>query len=522
MRTGVPLVLVGCCLLIASFSFPINDEGGAALYLHKFGYLEDNGYRVGALVGPETISSAIKDFQRFAGINQTGTLDNDTLTMMNTPRCGVKDKIGSSAFARRRKRYALQGSKWRTTDLTYQILKYPAKLKDRTKVEKEIARAFKVWSDVSTLSFQEKKTGRANIIISFERRDHGDGDPFDGPGKTLAHAFFPQFGGDAHFDDEEKWTVSGMTGTNLFQVAAHEFGHSLGLSHSDIKEALMAPYYRGFQPILELDNDDVEAIQSLYGSSYQPTPTDEDIPPGPPPDISDAPDLCQDARIDTVTRTQNGSTYVFKGQFYWKILPDAIADGYPRKIVDDWRGLEGNLDASLTWSNGKTFFFKGGRYWRFTNRNMDSGYPKLLSRGFEGIPDMLDAAFVWSGNGKTYFFKGDKYWRYDSNNDPPVSDSYPKPISNWNGLPNSLDAAFQWENSRTYFFKGNQYYRFNDVNFQVDTSDPPFPRSTSVWWFECKSISHKDDSIETSTHLQEIVVRDNNTVIRIDSNSGNL
>ncbi|GIZ00638.1 stromelysin-1 [Caerostris extrusa] len=483
MRTGVPLVLVGCCLLIASFSFPINDEGGAALYLHKFGYLEDNGYRVGALVGPETISSAIKDFQRFAGINQTGTLDNDTLTMMNTPRCGVKDKIGSSAFARRRKRYAF-ASKWRTTDLTYRILKYPAKLKDRTKVEKEIARAFKVWSDVSTLSFQEKKSGRANIIISFERRDHGDGDPFDGPGKTLAHAFFPQFGGDAHFDDEEKWTVSEMTGTNLFQVAAHEFGHSLGLSHSDIKEALMAPYYRGFQPILELDNDDVEAIQSLYGSSYQPTPTDEDIPPGPPPDISDAPDLCQDARIDTVTRTQNGSTYVFKGQFYWKILPDAIADGYPRKIVDDWRGLEGNLDASLTWSNGKTFFL----------RNMDSGYPKLLSRGFEGIPDMLDAAFVWSGNGKTYFLK----------------------VINTGAMTAIMILL------RTYFFKGNQYYRFNDVNFQVDTSDPPFPRSTSVWWFECKSISHKDDSIETSTHLQEIVVRDNNTVIRIDSNSGNL
>ncbi|PRD22544.1 UNVERIFIED_CONTAM: Matrix metalloproteinase-16 [Trichonephila clavipes] len=158
--------------------------------------------------------------------------------------------------------------------------------------------------------------------------------------------------------------------------------------------------------------------------------------------------------------------YEQRSDFYWKILQDAIADGYPRKISDDWGGLEGNLDASLTWTNGKTYFFKGGRYWRFTNKEMDTGYPKLLSRGFEGIPDMLDAAFVWSGNGKTYFFKGDKYWRYDSNNDPPVSDQYPKPISNWNGLPSDIDAAFQWENSRTYFFKGDKYYRFNDVNFR--------------------------------------------------------
>ncbi|GFV19476.1 matrix metalloproteinase-16 [Trichonephila clavipes] len=83
--------------------------------------------------------------ERLEAIRITSVLDNDTLGMMNTPRCGVKDKIGHSSYARR-KRYALQGSKWRKTDLTYRISKYPQKLKNKSKIDKEIARAFKVSS----------------------------------------------------------------------------------------------------------------------------------------------------------------------------------------------------------------------------------------------------------------------------------------------------------------------------------------------------------------------------------------
>ena len=91
----------------------------------------------------------------------------------------------------------------------------------------------------------------------------------------------------------------------------------------------------------------------------------------------------------------------------------------------------------------------------------------MISKGFDGIPDDLDAAFVWSGNGKIYFFKGREYWRFDPDQRPPVRSSYPRPISNWEGIPDNIDDALQYQNGFTYFFKKGDYYRFDDRTFQV-------------------------------------------------------
>lgn len=459
----------------------ITGTTSALMYLTRFGYMDpaSTNPNSGALLSAESVEKSIMDFQAFAGLNQTGQLDAVTVKMMNTPRCGVKDRVGFGSEARR-KRYALQGSRWRVRDITYRITKYPKALL-KLDVDREIAGAFKVWSDVTNLNFKPVTGGKVHIEIRFERGEHGDGDPFDGPGGTLAHAYFPIYGGDAHFDDTETWTINSYKGTNLFQVASHEFGHSLGLSHSDVQTALMAPFYRGYQRTFKLDADDTSAIQALYGEKeVRPTPATV-----PPTASSSGGALCTDGSIDAIVTMSDKETYVFKGSQYWKLTDNGVASEYPRSISSDWGSLPSNLDAAFTWTNGKTYFFKGGRYWRFTDLEMDSGYPKDISKGFAGIPDNIGAAFVWSGNGKIYFFKGGNYWRFDPSQRPPVKRSYPKPVSNWEGLPSGIDDALQYSNGYTYFFKNGQYYRFNDRAFRVDTATPDFPRPVGYWWFGC-------------------------------------
>lgn len=159
-----------------------------------------------------------------------------------------------------------EASRWDRTDLTWRIGSFFDSLDEAGQID-AADRAFQLWADASNLTFTQMTTGSADITIDFVAGEHGDDFPFDGPGDVLGHAFFPGSGnpGQIHLCNQEQWALSAGEGQfDLFTGLVHEIGHALGLEHSLDDDAVMAPNY--MEGISELDEDDVEAVQRLYGS----------------------------------------------------------------------------------------------------------------------------------------------------------------------------------------------------------------------------------------------------------------
>lgn len=229
--------------------------------LSRFGYLNDKGIEIGHFC--ECTQSAIRRFQRFHGLKVDGKAGKNTKSALMQPRCGLPDEISESAS------FVLRGCQYHTTQLTYAFENDSQDLP--AEQSRQIVRdAFLEWERVSPLRFtQVLPSGNPTFRIAWRFGDHGDGDPFDGVGNVIAHAFFPPpcggtFAGSLHFDESEKFSSTANAGIHLGAVALHEIGHLLGLGHSRNRKAIMFPTYAASR--LSLEKDDVEGIQQLYGA----------------------------------------------------------------------------------------------------------------------------------------------------------------------------------------------------------------------------------------------------------------
>src|SRR5204862_8323887 len=119
---------------------------------------------------------------------------------------------GPTAAAGRVGEYAQVGLGWPADAAGVVALKYVFETltskADSNSVRGEIERAFREWMKYANLGISAGTAGDAarTIAIKFAAGSHGDGYPFDGPGKVLAHTFYPAplnpepLAGDMHLD----------------------------------------------------------------------------------------------------------------------------------------------------------------------------------------------------------------------------------------------------------------------------------------------------------------------------------
>ncbi|XP_074535911.1 matrix metalloproteinase-20 [Halichoeres trimaculatus] len=398
-----------------------------------------------------SFTSKLKEMQTFFGLNTSGALDSDTLKLMSSPRCGVPDVEEYSH---------IHGTRWNKNVITYSIGTYTRDL-PRNTVDSLIDSAFSVWAQASGLTFVRSHTHNADIMVKFVTYEHGDLYPFDGPRGTLAHAFGPGMGvgGDTHFDDDEDWTA-GETGFDLFAVAAHEFGHALGLKHSRNPKSLMYPTYKSPRPANILSSEDVANINALYG------PVRDRADPLSRYGWSSRllprlmKNTCElDLTFDAVS-TLGDATFFFRGRYLW-IKHNEQYDVKEGPITNFMPKIETSIDAAFWVPRRSTaYLIYESMFWTVRG-SLVRGKPRPLSHfGFPAWVQDVDAAVHIVKTGRTLFFMHDIYWSFNENRR--VMDfGYPKYISeDFPGVNTTINAAVHKEGF-LYFFVGPEVYKYD-------------------------------------------------------------
>ncbi|XP_064501233.1 stromelysin-1-like [Pseudopipra pipra] len=504
MKTKI-LLFLELLYVVCSSAFPAvpekkeEDTQFAKKYLESFYDFKEEKSSLFKAKNLNHMADKIREMQSFFGLEVTGELNHKTLDMMKQPRCGIPDVRSYSTFP--------YSPKWKKEDVTYRILNYTPDML-QADVEEAIAKAFQLWSSVTPLRFTRVYSGQADIMISFAAGFHGDFYSFDGPGGTLAHAYPPGsgIGGDAHFDEDENWTkFTTYSGYNLFLVAAHELGHSLGLGHSNVFGALMYPIYmakdtRDYQ----LHQDDIDGIQALYGSPREsPVLPTKAFPPQEPTELTPAetttemsprpeptrttpskppprPEDCDPHLTFDAITTLRGETLFFKGSYVWRKSP-YFSEIEHDTISSFWPSLIGGFDAAYEVDKtDRVLFFKDDQYWAVSGYSIESGFPKPIQNlGFPTSVRKVDAAVHDHNTKKTNFFVGNKYWSFNENTQS-MERGYPRKIAaDFRGIGHTIDAAFQ-KNGYFYFFHGSNQY-------QVDIKKKKLIRTMkSNSWFNCQ------------------------------------
>ncbi len=137
-----------------------------------------------------------------------------------------------------------------------------------------VLRAAQSWAQQANINFAVvPDNGAAVGSGSYQQGDPGFGDirigGYNYGNSTLASAFMPppvnnfSAAGDFHFNTGQAFNINKIY--DLFTVATHELGHTLGLRHSSVFASQMYANYNGIKSALA--TDDISGIRSIYGGA---------------------------------------------------------------------------------------------------------------------------------------------------------------------------------------------------------------------------------------------------------------
>uniref|UniRef100_A0A6P7FCS0 Matrilysin-like n=1 Tax=Diabrotica virgifera virgifera TaxID=50390 RepID=A0A6P7FCS0_DIAVI len=287
----------------------------ASSFLKRFGYLNTSSNAI------SSIDMVLVEFQERYNLPVTGKLNNDTMNMiMNKPRCSVGDNnyaihskwnkttlswyfpqavsnpvyihLAEDAFVRwekisnlKFKRVIIPSSK---PDITITVVpNYIHRAED----------AFVRRGKISNLKFKRViiPSSKPDITITVVPNNHNFRIPsskpdititvvsnnhsfrascqgtskcpfnFDGPGKVLAHAYYPGVNDciEIHLDANERWYAGNG------RAPDGEANFLAVLEHSNSDLAILYPWYQ--QDVISFGDDDKKAMSMLYGQTEAPT-----------------------------------------------------------------------------------------------------------------------------------------------------------------------------------------------------------------------------------------------------------
>lgn len=234
-------------------------------YLQHYGYVDaGSGCQRGRLC-PQT-TKALTRFQTFNRMSITGEFDSSTRDEMAKPRCGVPD------FSELEFRTI---GAWDRKELTYAFGPMTEQAVGSSAAQAAVRRAIATWQSAGVGLQLSEVTFADNPDIRVEWRPAADPD-HSMVGGTLAHADFPPGFSiitrpglplPVHFDDvEHTWSDGIESGAfDIETVALHEFGHILGLLHTNVPGAVMFPSIGPASENRSLQTDDLNALRALYG-----------------------------------------------------------------------------------------------------------------------------------------------------------------------------------------------------------------------------------------------------------------